>query len=119
MGIVLTFIGLYIYNDAKSSKSIAKAEEKMELDERRREMVLPTTARGAAWLSTVNEAKHTQSTSISLHGPSTNPIHSAPSHHVSFLHDPRRTIPSPPPSRGPSSDDESGVISGKLKDTSR
>jgi solute carrier family 35, member E1 len=119
IGIVLTFVGLYIYNDAKSSKSIAKAEEKMELDERRKEMVLPTTARGAAWLSTANDAKqHTQSTSISIHGQS-NPIHSSPSHHVSFLHDPRRSIPSPPPSRGPSSDDESGEISGRLKDTSK
>lgn len=173
LGIILTFIGLYIYNDAKSSKSIAKGEEKLELDERRKSMSLPTTARGAAWLddgksstggrvlSSSSFASASTQTAYNVHqqpghfpsttapigssstarstslnrgfgdysgrepasaSSATNPHsvamhaeharHPASAANIGFMQDPRRSIPSPPPSRGPSSDDEGMSLKG-------
>jgi solute carrier family 35 protein E1 len=180
LGIILTFAGLYIYNGAKSSKSIAKGEEKLAMDERRNSFSLPTNTRNTAWhpsdvvsqpqeqITPTSNQPFTGApstavqTAYNLHQTEQNPTPTSTTHHhrsasilrsepdntsnafrrspasahitlnrkvesgpsvsashasqrpsgleiglpQSFVQDPRRSIPSPPPSRGPSSDDE-------------
>lgn len=43
VGIVLTFVGLYLYNDSKATKSIHKGEEKLRREERLSDLRLPTS----------------------------------------------------------------------------
>lgn len=40
-GIILTFFGLYLYNDSKASKSVQRGEEKLRQEEKDKEMSLP------------------------------------------------------------------------------
>jgi solute carrier family 35 protein E1 len=42
LGIVLTFFGLYLYNDSKATKSINKGEEKLREEEKNKSMSLPS-----------------------------------------------------------------------------
>lgn len=115
-GILLTFVGLYIYNHAKTSKSIAQGEEKLAQEERQNSMSLPTT--NNTYLSPTKS--HSTGASTSIVQSAYNAYHNnvAPNvaswtlgsqvsrNNPSYLQDPRQSIPSPPPSRGPSSDDE-------------
>ena len=123
-GIVLTFFGLYLYNDSKAAKSISKGEDKLREEENSRSMALPTTVSGAALSTTLavktaadsykqpgsaaafRDYSHLDVTSPSsarrtasrrLNQDDLGLVGTPP-----YFKDPRQ----PPPSRGPSTDEE-------------
>lgn len=159
-GIVLTFIGLYLYNDSKAAKSVSKGEEKLREEERNKSLTLPTSMINTGSSHQTLPASASSTTSsvaptvydaythyIGSNSPSTtrpnintrinvtsagggtvgfhdfsqvDVVSPTSSRRIStrrpnqdevmeispFFKDPRQALPSPPPSRGPSSDDE-------------
>jgi multidrug transporter EmrE-like cation transporter len=174
-GIILTFVGLYLYNDSKATKSITRGEEKLREEELNKGMMLPTTSTSSMAKSSSNKVgastasslvttafdtyNHIRgnTTSSSTHPTTATSINTRPnvaavnggpgaaipgaggfrdfsqidvvspttsSRRIStrrpnqdeiveinspFYKDPRQALPSPPPSRGSSSDEEEDI----------
>ncbi|UZJ54101.1 hypothetical protein CBS101457_003421 [Exobasidium rhododendri] len=165
-GIVLTFVGLYLYNDSKAAKSIAKGEDQLREGEKAKSMSLPTTMANVsvhqsvpassssvgktsydahdayATTSTAATRPHVNTRSdvtgiggfrdfsqidvtspnssrrLSTRRPTQDGMNERSSNISPFFKDPRQALPSPPPSRGPSSDegDNSNLITSHIKE---
>lgn len=145
IGILLTFVGLYLYNDSKAAKSVHQGEEKMRREERMSDLRLPTSnEEGLRDLKSSASSQYNASSGIAPLSAGASSVaqggrHAAgvgrrfsighekdPAFSISHqqqqhqqqhtqiqyprqlhaLQDPRYSIPSPPPSRRSSSEDQ-------------